>query len=173
MAVHRKQSVGASDAFKITGAEDLRDLSKSLKAAGPQGKQLRKTLRLGIVAAVKPMQAEAKQNVLSLPVSGKKSTGLRKRIAAATHYRVSVGASPRVRLEVNPAKFPRDKGSGLPGLLENAKPKWRHPLFGDEAHWYGQEAHPYLAPAVAAHLPAVRTQIDKAIEITTAKIERN
>lgn len=35
------------------------------------------------------------------------------------------------------------EGNGTPGA-------WRHPLFGNKKHWYTEERHPYLYPALLA-----------------------
>jgi hypothetical protein len=61
-----------------------------------------------------------------------------------------------------------DGSSPLPSLMEKGsefKPNpalWRHPLFGDREHWYGQKTHPYLLPAV------VETRAENDAAIATA-----
>lgn len=103
-------------------ANALREVDASLPA------QFRKELK----RAVKPLVAEAKRRVRSMPVSGRSGhTGLRRRVARGVRVLASTGATARLRVitvmeDQDEAIIPRglDRHEG-----------WRHPVFGRGSVW--------------------------------------
>lgn len=159
--------------FSADAAGDLRDLARDLKAAGEDGKLLRKNLRKRVVAAVKPMKDDARNRILAIPSKGKSKNHLRQNMARALRVKVTISqANSRVRLEVDPRKMPAGQ-ERLPGLMEGeARAPWRHPVFGDTKTWVTQPHHPAFYPAVQANLPKVQTEIQAALNDTAAALER-
>lgn len=129
-------------------------------------------MRRNIVAAMQPMRASAQDNARSIPAHGPKSTGLRASLAAATKTRVALGARvTRVRLITDGKLMPAGQAS-LPTLMEGKK-RWRHPVpHGNSNTWVSQDAHPYMAPAVARHLPTVGRAVAAAVDETAAKLSK-
>ncbi|MGW0805947.1 hypothetical protein [Nonomuraea sp. NPDC002799] len=64
---------------RITGAEQLGGLAKRLKDAGPEGKKLRKELLKAIRTGAKPALADTRRAVRSIPVTGARGGGRKRR----------------------------------------------------------------------------------------------
>lgn len=150
--------------LEVTGANQLRQVGRDLSAAGLGGRRFRTRLRRNIVATTAPIQTEARAGFGGY---GKLGADL----AAATRTRVRAsGANPSVSVLIDAAKMPPEK-QGLPPLVEGFRP-WRHPLWGNTAHWYSQSARPELGPAVKRHLPAVQAGVLTAVDETAAALAR-
>lgn len=152
----------------------MRALARDLRAAGDEGKKLRKRLRATIVAEIKPMQADLKRAASEIPVKGGgRSTGLRKALGKATKIRVLFSArSASATLEVDPKKMPAGQQS-LPGYMEGTTPRWRHPVFGHPGvTWQNQKAHPYFYKTVDPKIPGAVVAIEAAAATTAEEIER-
>lgn len=145
----------------IRGGEKLRALGPELRAAGPK---VRGRLRKGLTASAVPITSEAK--------SGYRATygQFGEELAAAiTTKAITAGSKVGVSVRIAGAKLPEGK-QGLPPLVEGLQAGWRHPLFGDPQHWYGQDPHPELALAVHRHLPGVQIAAVAAVDATAAEL---
>jgi hypothetical protein len=159
--------------ISVSGTKELSRVSAKLRAAGSEGKGLRRTMKRNIVAAVKPMQTAVKANALAIPAKGPDHTGLRRAIARATKIRIGTSSrNTMVRLWVNPALMPAGQET-LPAHMEgdSSNGKWRHPVFGHASQpWVGQKSHPYFRPAVAPRIVGVRAAAVAAARETAASI---
>ncbi|MEV4173979.1 hypothetical protein [Nonomuraea sp. NPDC049709] len=185
--------------IRITGADQLGQLAKRLKDAGPEGKKLRKELLKAVRAGAKPALADTRKAVKNIPVTGshgggtrkreehhfdrskgeedrrraraKRAAGLRDSIARSLRLVVKTGSrTPLVRIEVDGSKLPEDQRT-LPRHLNSAK-GWRHPTFGEKP-WVHQRGQPWFEVTIRKHALAVRTQILKAMDDIASKIERS
>ncbi|UBU10036.1 hypothetical protein [Nonomuraea gerenzanensis] len=182
---------------RITGADQLAKLAKRLKAAGDDGKKLRKELLKAIRAGAKPALADTRRAVRTIPVTGsrgggrkareehqfersrgdedrrraraRKGAGLRDSVARSLRLVVKTGSkTPLVRIEVDASKMPPDQRT-LPKHLDAVK-GWRHPTFGRDP-WVHQQGRPWFRVTIKRHAPAVRARILKAMDDIADKIE--
>jgi hypothetical protein len=111
---------------KMSGQDDLRRLSKQLRTVG-DGKAVRRDMMRGLRQGAKPAAAAVKAAALSLPdKSGNASTGLRRRMAAATGVQVRTsGRQAGVKIRVS-----RRRMGGQASLAKVTNHgTWRHPVF--------------------------------------------
>jgi hypothetical protein len=147
---------------EIRGLDNLVRLSRALRAAGEQGKGLRKELRSGIVRETKHVRAEMKEGMKvgpALPSRG----GLARDIQDNTRFTTAVnnrGVSIRV---VSKRSIRRMNAIGT----------FRHPVFGNRGVWVEQSAgvskgfldrpfeksRPEVQKAVLAAIDRVRAQV--------------
>lgn len=157
--------------IEVTGGEQLLKLAADLRAAGTSGRRTRNKLGTKLRRALRPAVAEVKARALAIPSSGKKSTGLRAQIAAATRSRVLLaGASPMVRIQVDGSRMPSGKRT-LPFYMDGQS-QWRHPVFGDTEVWVDQAAHRYFLVTVLPYVGPVQIAIVAAAEETAVELER-
>jgi hypothetical protein len=161
--------------MSVSGARELRQVSRDLARAGSPGRGIRSKLRKEIVKAVEPMKKQVQSNAVSIPVKGTSgSTGLRGQIAKATRVQVkSFGRDTRVTLKVDGKKMPAGKGKlgvYMEGSDGRRKAAWRHPLFGDREVWVPQDSHPYFAPAIPPHLAQVNSAVIALCDATSAEL---
>lgn len=182
---------------KVTGANQLRDLSKALKTAG-RG-DLRKRLGKAIRTAGRPAVQATKQAVRTLPVTGshgggrarrrefhagrskiadeekrraaaERRSGLRRTIAAAISLKVRPsGKKTGVRIVVNADRLPEDQRA-LPWALDRPG-GWYHPTFGHDPDVH-QQGRPWFSATLRRHAPRVRMEIGKAMADINKKITR-
>jgi hypothetical protein len=143
---------------RVSGAQDLRALSRDLKEAGR--KDLRKELFAGLNRATKPLRAEAKANALAtLPSSG----GLAARVAAAN---MTVrGGGARVTIVARPSKR---GGSFHPIEIDGGVV--RHPVYG-----HGPTVNQHVKPGwftrpMQAGADEVRHELVAAIDVVARKL---
>lgn len=163
--------------MSVSGARELRQVSRDLARAGSPGRGIRSKLRKEIVKAVEPMKKQVQSNVRSIAVKGTSgSTGLRGQIAAATQVQVKTfGRDTRVTLKVNGKKMPAGKGKlgvYMEGSDGRRNAEWRHPVFGDRENWVPQDSHPYFAPAIPPHLAEVNSAVIALCDATSAELLR-
>lgn len=161
--------------FTVTGSRQMRDLALDLARAGDSGRGLSRKLRRNITAATRPIKTDVQANARAIPAKGPAHTGLRESLAKAT--RISIKASRRataVQLIVDGKRMPagQQKQQKLPAYVEGTARRWRHPVWGNRAHWVAQAAHPFVKPAVAKHLPEVQASVIAAVTETAAELER-
>lgn len=120
--------------LKVTGEAEVRAVAKRLRTYGnPQA--IRKELNSGLRDATRPAVLAVKAEARSLPARGPKSTGLRRRMAAATSAQIRTGArNPTVRVRVSRARM--GEQAALPKLIDQYK--WRHPVYGNTEVWVNQ-----------------------------------
>ena len=144
------------------GVAQLRAVGRDLRAAP---RFMRSRLRRNLVVATAPITSEAK----SAWSGGYGRLGAD--LAAATRTSVrTAGRSVGVSVRTDGSKLPEGK-QGLPPLVEGFYP-WRHPLFGNQSHFYPQKPHPELGPAVKRHMPGVTAGVVSAVEETALELAR-
>lgn len=182
---------------RVAGAEQMRQLARDLKRVD---KKLAAKLRKSIRDAARPAVADAKSAVTSLPVTGSRGggtkkradqhlqrakdpasekaqarararAGLRRSIAAAIKTDIRDGGRKAgVRIVVDGSKLPADQRT-LPRRM-NTKKGWRHPLFGNRERWYGQKGKPWFEPSIRRHVTRVRKTILAAMDEIAAELDK-
>jgi len=119
--------------------------------------------------AITPLLPAVRASIMNTPAHGPKHTGLRGRISNCVESWAKIeGPIVTAGVEVNSSRMP-DGEKSLPLMLEGDK-VWRHPIFGDRAHWVGQASHPYFWQAVSFYGPASRRAVDAALDDIKAQI---
>ena len=145
-------------AVGISGAEQLADLSRRLKAAGE--KELQRELSKAVNAAVKNVRQVVKQSAMDrLPNRG----GLAARAAKA--------ASPRVRRNGNGVRVVAVGKKGMKDLVRLDGGEVRHPVFGNRSAFVGQAVVPgFWTRPMEETSEQARQEIQAAVEAILAKI---
>ena len=148
---------------RITGAEQLRALGRDLKAAGEEGKGLRRKMLAGMRAAGRPLAEKVKESARdNLPKRG----GLNEWAAAS---RVTVrnsltGKSVGTRIVVGKRKH--DISDMDAGSL-------RHPVYGNRKKWVGQSiAEGAFSKPLEHSAPEIQAALLAVMEMTARQIER-
>src|SRR5690606_4117003 len=149
---------------------EYRALSQALKGADRQlQRDLRRRIRQEGQPALTAVRAAAQGiEMTSTPSAGggRRSTGLRARLAAAT--RVSAQATG-VRIAVQENRVDPEYGNTLVQGSEGLK-RWRHPVFGNTEKWVGQKGSPWFYPTLRREGPAFRAAVERAMRDTMRKI---
>ncbi|MEV6791243.1 hypothetical protein AB0M87_04410 [Streptomyces sp. NPDC051320] len=80
------------------------------------------------------------------------------------------GKNAGVAIRVDGRKMPDRQGS-LPAYMEGTKPRWRHPVFGNQEVWVQQPPHPYFYRVMRAQGPKSRKAVNKVIDGITKDIK--
>lgn len=184
-------------ATTIVSPAQLRELASQLHAGGhgELAKELRKAVRdasapvvadvrsawlqmtirgdQGSVGALAPTRgggsaqrvAHAQQRIKSASLATRKYSGLRQAVASATRAR---NLARGVTIEVDRTRFPSG-WSNLPQSLESRR-GWRHPLFGDREHWYGERGEPTFYPTVRRNQPKFHAAVAAAMDSASRKL---
>ena len=98
--------------------------------------------------AARPFVPLVQASVMATPRKRLPSPGgLRSRIARTVEVASwQRGPQTSVAVEVQPQKMP-DREYSLPLYYEGAKPRWRHPVFGNTQVWVGEDATPFFYQA--------------------------
>lgn len=127
-------------------------------------------MRAQLAATARPFAPRVRAAILNIPSGGgvpyHQPPGLRARIAATVQVWASEdGGIVRVGVEINASLMP-DGQKALPLYMDGAKPRWRHPLFGDREHWYqqGNAPHPYFYASIGPLGPASRLAMERVAE---------
>lgn len=153
---------------EIVGLESLARLSRSMRAAGEQGKGLKRELRSSLTRETKQTRAEMRKAIVpGLPQRG----GLAADVLGSTRFTASIalGANPGVRIHAR----------GRRSIARmNRTGAFRHPVFGRRDVWVTQIAgkpvpgfldkpfeqnRPELQRAVLLAIARVRSQIYRSI----------
>jgi hypothetical protein len=144
--------------LRITGGEELGDLSRALKAAGATG--LRRELYRGINRATKPLKAKAqKAAAAELPQSG----GLAALVARTKFStRTRAGGDPGVTIMAKGTALATDKGYVS------------HPVFGNRDAWVRQpvQGAGWFSNTMRESASDVRKEILEAMEDVADQIRR-
>lgn len=153
------------EAFEVSGLQDLARLSSALRAAGEQGKGLRRELTSGLTRETKETRAEMRAAILpGLPKRG----GLAADVLRSTRFTssVSTGRDPAVRIRARGKRSIRRMNDY--GVV-------RHPIFGKRDVWvsqtHGVRLGLFSKPFKAAR-PALQRAAVQAIARTRAEIYR-
>lgn len=154
---------GASVRMGVNGAGDARRLQARLRAAGSGG--LQRELSRQLQAAGRPVLTELKAAALALPNTRGKSTGLRRKIAAATRSAPRIGG---VRFYVATGQLGGQ--AGLPAKI-HAAAGWDHPVFGHPPIVHQTTpAEPWFTTTVMANEARLRRAVEAAMERIAAMI---
>lgn len=139
----------------VNGTQDARALQRRLRAAARGG--LQRELERNLRAAGRPVVAALRAEILAMPTTGSKSTGLRAKIAAATRSAPRIGG---VRFYV--ATGALGQQAVLPEKIE-AGPGWWHPVFG-RPPFVHQNSWPWFERTVQAHADDMRDAVEDAMQ---------
>jgi hypothetical protein len=144
----------------IVGANQLDALSKRLKAAGSEGKQLRKELLKAIRDAAKPAVGDVKRSVdQRIPSSG----GLARKV------RVGIGVRTRASGPKTGVRIVARNKINVEAL--NAG-RLRHPVFGNTNVWVQQRVEPgWFTKPIEARQDEIRGSVVDAIDRIARKVE--
>lgn len=165
----------------IRGAEKLRAMALALRKADRD--DLRRGLQRAIKRAAKPTLEALRQSAQDIQTRGIRRPGAkhpfvavtlpkgtRRRIAGAVVADVRLtGDEPRVRFRVANAKLPADIRA-LPRKFDDGG-TFRHPVMGNREVWVSQTGDPWFWPPIRDHIKTFRSEIDKALDETRAKLE--
>lgn len=174
------------------GAQQIRDLSAQIKAAGGDGTMLRK-FRKEIRDAGAPCVADLKSAVMGVKVTrgndpyarrtqrtgvaprrstsrwGPRSTGLRARVADA----VGISQTKKgIRIRVSATKV-GPYGTSLPRYLDWTLPRskrWNHPVFGNRSVWVTQQGSPWFFVTIDQHRTSFRAAVFDVLEQTKQEL---
>lgn len=128
-----------------------------------------------IYKTARPFAPIVRARILNIPSGGgvpyHQPPGLRARIArCVTPFASFRGDVVIVGVEMDPRKMPSGQYS-LPLGMQGVK-RWRHPLFGDDEHWYtqGNAPHEYFYGAMQPLGPASRRAIERALDQISRQI---
>jgi len=156
--------------MKVARQEQYRALSRRLRdqGRGDLQRQLSRAIRTVGSPALTAVQAAWHTVDVTPPMgTGRKSTGLRGRVAAAT--RVSIlqsGISIRVEPKQVDSRYGRSLSYGLDGLG-----RWRHPVYGNQNVWVQQYGQEVFFKTLERFETAWHAGIERAMEDTARQIE--
>lgn len=152
---------------EVRGLDDLQAVTKALRAAGDQGKGLRKELYAGLNRATKDVREDMKAGIpASLPSRGGLASEVH-RTTSLTTTTTGGGRNPGVRI----------RARGRRGIARMNRGSFRHPVFGNRDVWVTQTAgvtkgfldqpfeksKPQLQRAVLDAIAAVARMIDRRV----------
>jgi hypothetical protein len=147
----------ASVGMGVRGIQDARNLQRRLRAAAAGG--LQRELARQLQAAGRPVLLELRAAALALPSKGVGSTGLRRKIAAATRSAPRIGG---VRFYVATAALGGQ--AMLPQKIHDAA-GWWHPVFGHRPYVYQDSpAFPWFTTTVEANEDRLRQACEEAMQ---------
>jgi hypothetical protein len=164
---------------RVRGHRDLRRLAERLRAAADG--QLERDAQTELVDAAPPVLAEVRAKVLgsSFPAAepgralGRRSTGLRARLADATRTE-PLHAPVGVRFTVVGAVVEPDDPRGGHKLAKytdtELAPRWRHQVFGDPDAWFNQLGDPWFFSTIRPAEPRFRAAVERAMSRTARRI---
>lgn len=152
----------------LRGGEELAAISRQLRTMG-NGREIKKQFTRELRTVARPMVPAVRASINAIPASSGASSGLRKRMAAATRLKVrTVGRQANVSVLVDPRKMPEHEKS-LPAYMEGTKRNWRHPVYG-RGVWVSQKPHPYFYKVVLPIGLRARSAAGRVIDGITRKI---
>jgi hypothetical protein len=159
--------------IKIENQDQYKRLARELRNAGRgdlQRQLVREIRRTGSPALQAVQRAFLKIDVQSTQGGGRKSTGLRSRVSAATRISVlgsgiSIRVEPR-RVDNRSPRYGRALTYGLDGLG-----RWRHPVYGNRLVWTEQTGYEVFYRSLKRYETAWRAGVVRAMQETARKIE--
>jgi len=147
--------------LRITGADQMLDVGKRLRAAGEQGKGLRKQMTAEIRDAAKPIYPKIKASAASrLSQRG----GLARRVARSrisTKVRMG-GRSVGVRIV----------GTNAYQIAAMNRGRLRHPVYGNRSVWVTQKIKPgWFSDPIKAEARSLQRAALKAVEKVGRQVE--
>jgi len=134
---------------------DFRDMVRDLRRARPElNKSLRRRLRrAGLIVAATAREIAAQHSERIPPT-------IKVRVAGATVSIVGGSEDAPIGPLFELGNTSRKSAAA------SARGVFRHPVYGNRDRWVNQPMHPYLAPAVATHLPEVEREVVAALDDT-------
>lgn len=119
--------------IEVTGADQLRAVSRQLRTQA-DAKAMKRDLTRELKRSTQPAVLAVKAAARNLPARGPKSTGLRRRMAAATGAQVRTsGRSPGVKVRISKRRLGAQAAPAR--MLDRVG--WRHPVYGTD-RWVTQ-----------------------------------
>jgi hypothetical protein len=147
----------------VRGMNDARGLQRRLRQAGAGG--LQRELARQLQQAGRPVVLQLRAAALALPAKGPDSTGLRRKIAAATRSAPRIGG---VRFYVATGMLGGQ--ASLPQKIHDAA-GWWHPVFGRSPYVYQDTpAVPWFTTTVMANEDQLRQACEAAMQRIAAMI---
>lgn len=154
---------GATVRFGTGGQGEARRLARRFREAGAGG--LQKELERQLLRSARPVLLELRQAALALPSKGVGSTGLRKKIAAATRSAPRVGG---VRFYVATAQL---GGQAMLPEKIHAAAGWWHPVFGRPPFVHQDSpAVPWFTTTIEANEGRLRQAVEDAVRRIAAQL---
>ncbi|MGW7195550.1 hypothetical protein [Streptomyces chryseus] len=160
--------------IRVTGTNQLLDLSRRLRAAG--GARVQQNFARRIRRAAEPLHADLQQTIRSLPMrsEGRKAGGrggpspttrpLRATVASAVRLSVRTGAGPGARVWVDRSLLPDDIKK-MPEVMNSPNGRVRHPVFGNKRRWSNQWTTPlWWNKVTAEHTPRMRAEVERVVD---------
>lgn len=134
--------------WELRRSRDLARISRELRRM--DNREVTKRFRKELRKAAQPLVPIVRSSIRRIPSKQPyRIGGLRSQLSKATRLEVkSTGRKARVSIRVDGRKMP-DHFKALPQYVEGAKPRWRHPVYGNRAVWTQQPAQPYFYKVVA------------------------
>jgi hypothetical protein len=152
--------------FEVRHLEDLARLSRALRAAGSEGKGLRRELYSGLNRATKPVRGEMKAAISdALPSSG----GLAADVQRSTRFTTTTSTGARLGVRI------RARGKRSIRRM-NSTGSFRHPVFGNRNVWVTQSAgvtKGFLDEPFNKSRPRVQREVIETIARVRAAIYRS
>jgi hypothetical protein len=155
---------------KVAGQEKYRRLSRRLKDAGRGDLQRRLTTairREGDPALSAVRGAWRGVDVTSSAGGGRRSTGLRARVAASTRVYATANG---IRVQVDSARVDRQYGRQLVYGLDALR-RWSHPVFGNRNVWVQQRGQEVFFSTLTGFEHRWRSGIEREMDTMAAEIE--
>lgn len=156
-----------ADDVEIRHLEDFAKVSRALRAAGTEGKGLRRELFSGLNRATKPVRADMRAAIPdALPRRGGLATDVQRTTRFATTTRTS-GANIGIRIRARGKRSIRRM---------NATGTFRHPVYGNRGVWVNQSAgvtKGFLDHPFEKARPVVRAEVMATIDRIRASIYRS
>lgn len=153
---------------RVTGARQLERLGLELKAAGVEGKGLRRNLLASLRVAAQPLAQAAKDSALEkLPKSG----GLNEYIANSNIVARTRLTGPRVGVRIVAKKSGGSKGHDLEAMDAG---KFRHPVYGRKGtKWQEQSVEPgWFSEPMKKSAPEMEAAALLALEVTARELAK-
>lgn len=147
-------------------------LLKSLKEADAEAS---KRVRRAIRASAKDAVADVRKAVLEpAPHRARRrktyDVGVRQGIAAGIGIRISTASKGgSVRIVAAPSKMP---AGHAPMLKAYNKKSFRHPVYGDTAHWVNQSGRPFFGAVIYQHRLEIENAVTKAVQEALSILHR-
>jgi hypothetical protein len=159
---------------QVIGTGQLIELSRKLKAAG--GPKVKANFTRRIRRAAEPLKADMQSTIRGLPINADPrkagsrggpsptSRPLRATVAEAVRLSIRTAGSPGARLWIDRAALPKDL-EDMPGAMNKANGRIRHPVFGNKKKWVNQWTTPlWWDKVVARHMPRIEREVARVVD---------
>jgi hypothetical protein len=159
---------------QVIGTGQLIELSRKLKGAG--GPKVKANFTRRIRRAAEPLKSDMQATIRTLPISPEPrkagsrggpsptSRPLRATVAQAVRLSVRTAGSPGARVWIDRASLPKDL-QDMPGAMNKANGRIRHPVFGNKKRWVNQWTSPlWWDKTVARHMPRIEREVARVVD---------